>query len=393
MTTLSAQHSALFDSISPLTRVRNRDRTLHALLQSAQETGAYPIHFLRQDQLNAIDDYAQIDPSLAISDLTDVEPAAPRAGLSYAGFTPHQRSAFLEWLKRPVAAAPPAFQTLYLAHLETCLFEQSSLLDDTRLLLNYLNEVNEWEETRSLSRVMLLARWLEQDASKLVEWLESGKVHADLLGVAIGHVALLGQTLTPNMLRVLMTKWQIMDKPLDGEMARARLSSLTSTLGAEPLAYALAELGESGTAPQPWRSAHRELRIALPQPDLRPLLVPHLNEIGALTTSTATLADATAESTDDDDGETNKWNLVLEFQQSRSEYFDFALHKARQRPGYSQLMDENRQIVYRITFLKREMRHFWSLWEYVKSWSGTEVYVNGKLVEEWKIWPYSQYLR
>ena len=410
MTKTLAQQSTLFTSISPFTRILNRDRTLYALLETAEKKDDLPIHFLHKNQSSNIDDYAQIDraqadyaqidPALTISPSTDAASSAPQTGLSYAGFTPAQRHAFLTWLQQPTASAAPAFQTLYLAHLETCLFEQNTLSKDARLVLKYLHEVKTWGENVSLSRASLLAHWLEQDSAALVESIESGHVHADQLGVAVGHVALLGQLLTPQMLRVLMEKWRITNRPFDGEMARVRLSSLTSTLGTDPLAYALKELGEEAATPRRWRSAHRELRIALPQPDLHPILVPLLNEIGSLSASTITFAEAPSEEMtggkEGEDGEPSdqqKWNLVLEFQQSRSEYFDFALHRARQRPGYSQLMDEDRRIIHRVMFMKRELRHFWSLWEYVKSWTGTEVHVNGKTVDHWKIWPHSPHLR
>jgi len=110
--------------------------------------------------------------------------------------------------------------------------------------------------------------------------------------------------------------------------------------------------------PKPWRSAHRELRIALPQPDLRPILEPLLHEVKTISAQTISNPVDLQSSDDSETDEQGKWTLTLEFQQSRSEYFDFALLKARQRPGYSQIMDENRQIVYRVTFLKREMRQY-----------------------------------
>ena len=50
-------------------------------------------------------------------------------------------------------------------------------------------------------------------------------------------------------------------------------------LKTEPLAYALTQLGEAAVQPQAWRCVHRGVRIALPQPDLRPLLEPLLAEM------------------------------------------------------------------------------------------------------------------
>jgi hypothetical protein len=87
------------------------------------------------------------------------------------------------------------------------------------------------------------------------------------------------------------------------------------------------------------------------------------------------------------------WRLILEFGSNRSEYFDYVLTQARKLPGYSQLMDEDRRIVYRIIFRKSEMRRFWRLWDYVHGWTSTRVYLNGEELEKWKVWPYSQHLR
>jgi hypothetical protein len=87
------------------------------------------------------------------------------------------------------------------------------------------------------------------------------------------------------------------------------------------------------------------------------------------------------------------WRLILEFGSNRSEYFDYVLIQAQKLAGYSQLMDEDRRIVYRIIFRKSEMRRFWRLWDYVHGWTSTRVYLNGEELEKWKVWPYSQYLR
>jgi hypothetical protein len=56
-------------------------------------------------------------------------------------------------------------------------------------------------------------------------------------------------------------------------------------------------------------------------------------------------------------------------------------------------MDEDRRLVYRVRFHKDRLRNFWRIWEYVQKWSSTKVYVNGQEIEQWKVWPYSQYLR
>ncbi len=58
-----------------------------------------------------------------------------------------------------------------------------------------------------------------------------------------------------------------------------RLSSLATNLGSDPLAYALVQLPEGAKEARPWRTQHRDLRIALPQPELRPILEPLLRDL------------------------------------------------------------------------------------------------------------------
>jgi hypothetical protein len=87
------------------------------------------------------------------------------------------------------------------------------------------------------------------------------------------------------------------------------------------------------------------------------------------------------------------WHLILEFGQSRSEYFDFALTLAQRIDSFSQLVDEDRKVVYRVMFQKDKLRDFWRLWNYVEKWSSTRVYVRGEEIEKWKVWRYSQFLR
>ncbi|RME57462.1 MAG: hypothetical protein D6790_13235 [Caldilineae bacterium] len=105
---------------------------------------------------------------------------------------------------------------------------------------------------------------------------------------------------------------------------------------------------------------------------------------------TGQIAQPEAEPTARDDG---AWQLVLEFGDSRSTFYDYVVAQAQKRPTYRLLMDENRRMVHRVSFRRQDLRHFWRLWEYVQKWSSTHVYVNGEELETWKIWPYSPYLR
>jgi hypothetical protein len=39
------------------------------------------------------------------------------------------------------------------------------------------------------------------------------------------------------------------------------------------------------------------------------------------------------------------------------------------------------------------MRHFWQIWGYVQNWTSTHVYYEGRELDKWQVYPYSQYIR
>jgi hypothetical protein len=217
---------------------------------------------------------------------------------------------------------------------------------------------------------------------------------------------MLGAPLTASELGTVIATWQLGSR-LSVDLLKLRLDSLTAILGQPPLAYGLALLDPSATTPRPWRTSHRGLRLLIPHPDLRPLLEPALrdllsvadldeanntptSDLAALDANTpAALIEEAAQPSLEELG----WRLILEFGSNRSEYFDYVLIQAQKLAGYSQLMDEDRRMVYRIIFRKSEMRRFWRIWDYVHGWTSTRVYLNGQELEKWKVWPYSQYLR
>jgi hypothetical protein len=91
--------------------------------------------------------------------------------------------------------------------------------------------------------------------------------------------------------------------------------------------------------------------------------------------------------------ELEKAHVIVEFGASRSDVFAYVLRQAQRQAGFQQLMDENRHIIYRVPFRRSEMRRFWHLWDYVQGWASTRVYCDGRLLDKWQIYPYSQYLR
>jgi hypothetical protein len=234
---------------------------------------------------------------------------------------------------------------------------------------------------------------LEQDGPGLADWNSHSTPWAGLAGIALGLQALLGEPLRSEQLESLAAAWSLTHEAANTTWWSLHLRSLATNLGEEPLRFALTRLGEEAPRPRPWRANHRDLRFAFPQPDLRPVIEPLLAEAltqGGLPPTVVEPAPLTSEATT---AETLGWHLILEFGQSRSELFHFALTIAQRQPGFQQLLDENRKVVYRILFKRSELRQFWRLWDYAQSWSSARVYLNGQELDKWKVYPYSQYLR
>ncbi len=376
----------LSTAIPALVRRTDRDRPLADLLQEAAARG--PIT-LRGGPDGALEDEAAVDPLLATQQGKD-EPPTP--GTPYAGLTPKQRHRFLEWARQADAPAPPAFRRLYIANLEARLLERARHRD-AHWQLRSLAMHPIWQNDEWLGRAILFGYWIEQDGEKLAEWLEQGRLSPALLGIALGMQARLATPFTPGELGAVLTAWKLASAIPEPDLLKLRLASLTSALGAEPLTYALAQTGDAATTPVPWRCAHRGLRVALPQPDLRPALEGPLADMLVV----ADIDHAPVQSSEGDDisgtpGD-SRWQLILEFGHSRSEFFEPILVRCRRLPGFTQLMDEDRKLVYRVVFARSELRRFWQIWDYVQGWSTARVYLNGEELEKWKVWPYSQYLR
>ncbi|MBX3002147.1 MAG: hypothetical protein KF893_26725 [Caldilineaceae bacterium] len=366
-------------------------------------------------------DYAQIDPSLPV--ILDATTPPPSMNTGYAGMTSAQRGFFYRWTINPTAAAAAAYQRLYLAHMEMALLREDLAQSARKHLLDLMTSQG-WDANIELARTALLAGWLAQDGRYLAQVIADGHFSAALMGVGLGWQALLAFPLhaaeSINAHRIWQTRGALAPSPLpEAEIVQLNIDSLRATLGADPLRYALNRLmdthpvqeGETPTSDslldqwrgpwEAWRSAHRDLQICLPQPNLRSYLSPLLTELlqhshPAPPFPVVPQAEEEEESADEEDGvdaATPNWYLVLEFSESRSQFYDYVVFQAQKQPNYRMLMDENRQIVHRLLYQKRQMRQFWRLWDYVQNWSSTKVYLNGQELEKWKIWPYSQYLR
>lgn len=388
-----------------LIRVAGRDQPAGQVWRAALAQGTWPVRARGAgstvDAPPAEEDYALVDLNLAVEAVPPGETVPePPAQVGYGGLTPRQRELFLRWLADPTAPAPAAFRRLYLAHLEVRLFEGEPFQQEAHQALLHLAASPAWTGHEELARVLLLSFWLRQDGAGLARWLTQGTLPGSLWGLALGHQALMGEGLGVEILAAVAAIWELPNAHLAPELLTFRLNSLASTLGQDPLQYALSQLSADALAPRPWRSVHRALRLALPQPDLQPVLEPLLREqFGLVDVEIAPAEEAKANPVSPENQEekaqrsSDRWQLILEFGHSRSEYFHHVLSQSQRLPGFTQILDENRRLVYRVVFTKSEMRRFWRLWDYVQNWTSTRVYLNGEEVEKWKVWPYSQYLR
>lgn len=396
----TTKHQPTPPALSPLLRITGRDRSAGEQLQQAAPH--LPASVIVQPLLaSPANDYTQIDHSLAVSASPQLM-TAPTAGVGYAGFTPEQRHHFLTWSLDVEAPAPPAFRQLYLANLEVNLFDEATKAHTAKSTLLELRELPAWQAESALPRALLLAFWLTQDGPGLHRWLATTTLPLPLSGLALGHLSLLHEELSPATVARLAAAWQITRQPPATNLLQMRLASLTTALALEPLAYALHQLGETAYTARPWRCSHRDLRLALPQPDLRPILEPLLREMLDAATLAPTIGQTAAaptnqrpeeEETTDAPAPQGEWHLILEFGESRSDLFQFALIRAQRLPGYVQMMDEKRRMIHRVHFRKSELQRFWQLWDYVQSWSGTAVYLNGKELQKTEVYPYSPFMR
>lgn len=391
-TVLHPELSALARA-NPLARMAGRDAAVWTVL--AEAGARFSPALLCIDAAaappDAAGDYAQIDARLALADI----PAAgtPAPGVGYSGLTPAQRRAFLAWLHTPDAPAPRAFQWLYLANLEVRLLEPAPMPLLARTELLRLAAAPAWD-ARLVAPRLLLAWWLAQDGAGLAQWLAGpSPLDGEMLDCALGMLARLKQPLPAALLPALAAAWQLPAAAASTTVLELRLNSLASTLGGDLLQHALGPAAEAPVM-TPWRCLHRDLHLALPQGTVRNALTPPLVEL--LTQSAQVELPVTADAAEAPEPAgkhaLDKAHLIVEFSESRSTYFASALRRAKKQPGFQQLMDEDRQIVYRAPFRRSEMRRFWELWQFVQGWSSTRVYYKGQELDKRYVYNGSSFL-
>ena len=352
---------------------------------------AYPVTENASHAASAYVDPYQVDPALSVTHDSGAGVGSASAGSTYAGLAPPQRGAFLTWAQDPALPAPPAFQRLLIAHIEVTLLQTGGR--DDRILGELIrwSMATPWHHNEWLAKAILLSLWLASNGAGIAKWTSLADVAPTVLELALGLQTLLYEELQPPQIATICRAWRIPSGHLSTETASLRLRSITEELGAGPLTYVHGQISPLDLRPKPWRAAHRDLRFSLPQPSIRPLLQPLLKEIATSEQNGAISPQSQTETSVPSTQHT--WLLILEFGHSRSDFYPIVLELARRMPSYVQLLDENRRLVHRVAFEKRDIRKFWRIWDYVQNWSTTHIYLDGQELEHWKVWPYSQYLR
>lgn len=82
----------------------------------------------------------------------------------------------------------------------------------------------------------------------------------------------------------------------------------------------------------------------------------------------------------------DSWNIKLSFNESKSVSFREVLSLIKQHPSFSCVIDSDTTIQrYEVSFNKNELKDFKIIYDLVKSWKSTRVYIYGELIEKNKL--------
>ena len=237
--------------LHPLLRVKGEHPTALETLCDALSDGTLPIHGdIRVQDVHAADP-CQLDLALEVAAATDRELAAPTAGVTYAGFTPAQRRAFLIWMQDPIHPAPPAFQRLFMAHVEVGLLDSTQPRQTLRRELIRLSFSPAWSMNEWHARALLLSLWLESNGAGIAEWTSTVVMKPALLEIAVGLQAALREDLRASQIARLASAWEIRGLMDESRPLELQLRSLIETLGQPPLDVARESLGADQSAAPP----------------------------------------------------------------------------------------------------------------------------------------------
>lgn len=392
---MAAPATTPWDTLNlPWLRFTGRHLPAAQQLVRACQNHAWPIEPLPPAFLSR-DDVSLIDPSLPMSRPRDPD-LVPSPGYrpNFRGLTAEQRWMYCEWLREHNGPAPVGFGYLYVMLLEAALFDDHPL--DALAELRWLVEGTRIPSVHEFATFSLaLGAWLHRQ-TEIIEWLMQQQVlltffvnpsltfQADLgIPFSARQAVFLAPYVGHNWSSWARQHAEAVEAAVAEELAAgshqflaqcaARLAGERQRTDIHLLNNGLAFYIEmyDFLSSEHFRHSLREvLRLAERAAQLGGHFVPRATAVGQPSQWV-------------DRG----WYLVLEFGETTSDKLDRVLRVARRHPGYVKLLDENRQIVYRTLYRRRDLSLFWPLFERVRNWKSTRVFVNGDPVSLEYLWP------
>ncbi len=390
---MAAPAATPWDTLNlPFLRFTGRHLPAAQQLVRACRDHSWPIEPLPSAFLSK-EDFALIDPSLPLSAPRQPD-AVPSPGYrpAFRGLTPQQRWVYFDWLQRHDGVAAVGFGYLYVTMLEAALFDEHALaaLAELRWVVEGVRAASVHEFAifglafgAWLHRQTAAFAWLIQQQALLTYYFNPMLTfQADLqIPLSARQAVQLAPYVGHNWNSWARQHPELVEAAVAEELAAADNRFLAEWAVRQPSHRTDVRLLNQGLA------VYVEYRDFMSNDGFRS----SLREILRLGERAAQLgghfAPRQATFTQPTQWVDRGWYLVLEFGETTSDKLDRVLRVARQHPGYVRLLDENRQIVYRTLYRRRDLNLFWLLFERVHNWKSTRVYVNGNLISHEYLWP------
>ena len=314
---------------------------------------------------------------------------------AFATLSPEQRWLFWNWLRTHEGMVPVGYGVLYLQHLEAALFDTHAIaaLQEMRWLLNHHRALSVRE---AAAYALAVGAWLHRQPDLFASIVNHGGAGSWNLEVLLFLQNDLGVPLSaPQVIRLgqlFRHSWSAWARQHAQEIEDAVFAELAAT-GHSLLSQQVDAL----------RSEQRTGQIQLVNPGLRftlqvvdvwnnPGFQQAIKDLLAAAERSAQLGGRftsrpLAATTRPTQWADRGWYLVLEFGESSSEKLNRVVTIARRHPGFVRLLDENREIVYRNLYRRRDVSKFWTLFERVRNWKSTRVFINGNPIRIEDLWP------
>ena len=341
-------------------------------------------------------DLSMIDPDLPLQAPSGGH-AVPEPSYrpAFHNLSAEQRWFFWNWLRTHEGHLPVGYTVLYVQQLETALFDTHALaaLQEMRWLLEHHRALSVRE---FVAYGLAIGAWLYRQAELFAWVVNQGSLGSWQMGMLLSLQNELGVPLSAGQAlglgRFFRYNWSTWARQHPQEVEQAVTAELAAT-GHTWLNQQVSAL----------RAEQRPMQIQLINPSLcfsvqaidmcsNPGFERAMNDLlqaaersaqlgGHFTERPRVVTPAGTAWAD------RGWYVVLEFGESASEKLNSTVTLARRHPGFIKLLDENREIVYRNVYQRRDMNRFWVLFDRVHTWKGTRVFVNGNPIKIENLWP------